>query len=34
VTWERKMGGSARYARADGEERTSAGVVLGVRFWF
>jgi copper resistance protein B len=34
VSWERKIGDSARYARADGDERTAAGVVLGVRFWF
>lgn len=34
VSWERKVGASARYARAAGEDPTSAGLVAGIRFWF
>lgn len=34
VSWERKIGDSARFARIEGEERESAGLVLGVRWWF
>jgi copper resistance protein B len=34
VTWERKMGDTARFSREAGEERTGAGLVAGVRFWF
>lgn len=34
VSWERKAGASARFARAAGEDPTSAGLVAGIRFWF
>lgn len=34
VSIERTFGDTARYARLAGEERTSAGVVMGVRVWF
>jgi copper resistance protein B len=34
VSWERKLGRTAGYARADGDDRGGAGVVLGVRAWF
>ena len=34
VSWERKVGDTARFARADGDGRTSKSVVFGVRFWF
>lgn len=33
VKWERKLGGSARYARDDGEAVASTMVVFGIRFW-
>lgn len=34
VNWERKLGDSARYARAAGEEASATSLVAGVRFWF
>lgn len=34
VSWERKVGQTGRFARADGENPTSAGLVAGIRFWF
>ena len=34
VSWDHKVGATARYARADGEDATNAGLVAGVRFWF
>ena len=34
VSWERKVGQTGRYKRADGEDPTSAGLVAGIRFWF
>lgn len=34
VSFERSMGATARFARADGEDVTSNGLVAGVRFWF
>lgn len=34
MSWERKVGQTGRYARADGEDATSAGLVAGIRFWF
>jgi copper resistance protein B len=34
VNWERKLGGSARYARAAGEGASATSLVMGVRFWF
>ena len=34
VNWERKLGGTARMARANGDAASVASFVLGVRFWF
>nr|WP_218036543.1 copper resistance protein B [Sphingobium sp. EM0848] len=34
VNWERKLGETARYARAGGERASAASLVTGVRFWF
>ena len=34
VNWERKLGDSARYARAAGEKASAASLVVGMRFWF
>ncbi len=34
VSWDRKLGATADYARADGENVTNAGLVAGVRLWF
>lgn len=34
VSWARKVGQTGRYARADGEDPTSAGLVAGIRVWF
>ncbi len=34
VHWERKLGDTARYARADGESASTASLVMGIRFWF
>ena len=34
VSWARKVGQTGRYARAAGEDATSAGLVAGVRIWF
>ncbi len=34
VSWERRVGATARYARAAGDDVTSSGIVAGVRFWF
>ncbi len=34
VNWERKLGGTARLARADGEDPGSLSFVTGIRFWF
>lgn len=34
VSFQRQTGASARFARADGEDVTSSGLVAGVRFWF
>lgn len=34
VNWERKLGDTARFARAEGEGASSTSLVLGVRFWF
>ncbi|MDB5684773.1 MAG: Copper resistance protein CopB [Sphingomonas bacterium] len=34
LSWERKIGDTARYARRQGDGRTSAGAVFGLRFWF
>ncbi|ERO60163.1 copper resistance protein B [Pseudomonas piscis] len=34
VTWNRSYGSSADYARAEGDKRSEARLVLGVRLWF
>ncbi|WP_375196867.1 copper resistance protein B [Sphingobium sp.] len=34
VNWERKLGGTARFARAEGERASATSFVMGVRFWF
>ena len=34
VNWERKLGGSADYARAAGEGASATSLVMGIRFWF
>jgi len=34
VSWERKVGATAEFARAHGEDPSSASVVFGVRAWF
>ena len=33
VQWERKLGGTARYARDEGEDISATRVVMGIRFW-
>jgi copper resistance protein B len=34
VHWERKLGETARQARADGESASSFSAVIGIRTWF
>ncbi|HJT41721.1 MAG TPA: copper resistance protein B [Sphingobium sp.] len=34
VNWERKLGDTARFARAEGERASATSLVMGVRFWF
>ena len=34
VNWERKLGDTARFARAEGEGASATSLVVGVRFWF
>ncbi|MCP1471791.1 copper resistance protein B [Sphingobium sp. OAS761] len=34
VNWERKVGGTARMARADGDGVSATSLVMGARFWF
>ncbi|WP_443971209.1 copper resistance protein B [Sphingobium sp. CR28] len=34
IHWERKLGGTARFARAYGEEVGGLNFVAGVRLWF
>ena len=34
ISWERKIGGSARFARAAGDRVQSTSLVLGIRAWF
>ena len=34
VSWDRKVGATARFARAAGEDATNSGIVAGVRIWF
>ncbi|PTT92420.1 copper resistance protein CopB, partial [Pseudomonas sp. HMWF005] len=34
VTWNRTYGNTADYAREEGEDRSEARLVLGVRMWF
>lgn len=33
VNWERKLGNSARYARANGDPASALRIVMGFRFW-
>lgn len=33
ISWDRKFGDSARYARAAGEQASSTNFVVGIRFW-
>jgi len=34
ISWERRVGGTARLARAAGEDAASSSLVAGIRFWF
>ena len=34
ISYDRKLGRTARFARAAGEDASETGLVLGVRFWF
>ena len=34
ITWDRKLGDTARYARMAGDDASSVGAVAGVRVWF
>jgi copper resistance protein B len=34
VSWQRKTGDTAKFARRDGERESSTSLVLGVRTWF
>ncbi|MBI0533697.1 copper resistance protein B [Sphingomonas sp. TX0522] len=34
VSWDRRFGDTARYARADGDRATSKSIVAGIRVWF
>ena len=34
VEWARKVGGTARYARADGDDADSVSLVAGIKLWF
>jgi copper resistance protein B len=34
VEWQTKAGGTARYARAAGEDTSSVNIVAGIRIWF
>lgn len=34
IHWERKLGDTARYARAAGEGASATSLVMGIRFWF
>lgn len=34
VNWERKLGQTARYARAEGDRASAVNMVMGIRFWF
>ena len=34
INWERRVGDSARFARAAGEEASTTSLVMGLRFWF
>lgn len=34
VAWERKLGGSARFARAEGEDPSVLSLLAGLRLWF
>ncbi|BCA64375.1 hypothetical protein HMP09_p0023 (plasmid) [Sphingomonas sp. HMP9] len=34
VSWDRKVGDTARFARASGEDATARSIVAGIRVWF
>lgn len=34
INWERKLGDTARFARAEGEGSSATSFVIGLRFWF
>lgn len=34
INWERKLGDSARFARAEGDRASATSLVMGLRFWF
>ena len=34
INWERRVGDSARFARAAGEGASTTSLVMGLRFWF
>ena len=34
VSWDRRFGDTARYARAEGDKATSKSIVAGIRMWF
>jgi copper resistance protein B len=34
VSWDRKVGDTAKFARAAGEHPSSASLVAGIRLWF
>ena len=34
LNWERKLGDSARFARAEGDGPSTTSLAMGVRFWF
>jgi copper resistance protein B len=34
VSWDRRFGDTARYARAEGDKETSRSIVAGIRMWF
>ncbi|WP_296744653.1 copper resistance protein B [Mesorhizobium sp.] len=34
VSWDRRFGDTARYARADGDSASSKSIVAGIRVWF
>jgi copper resistance protein B len=34
VSWDRRFGDTARFARAEGDKATSTSLVAGIRIWF